>query len=205
VALLTWSGGREVLYASRLMGLSVPEEVALLSGSDDFLCEISQIPISAVRAAGERIGFEAAAQLDALMRGAPAPEQPIFIPPIGVITRQSTDTLAIGDSALVRALTFIRENSEKPIQVSDAACHAGVSRRVLERRFKEVLGATPAEHIRRSHLERARHLLSTTNLPMPDVAEASGFGSAAYMSYIFRKELRVTPLHFRRAARGPKL
>ncbi|MDD5350474.1 MAG: XylR family transcriptional regulator [Chthoniobacteraceae bacterium] len=83
VALLTWSGGREVIYACRRTGLSVPEEVALMSGSDDFMCEISQVPISAVRAAGERIGYEAAAQLDALLRGARVPEKSIYIPPSG--------------------------------------------------------------------------------------------------------------------------
>ncbi|MDD5350475.1 MAG: helix-turn-helix domain-containing protein [Chthoniobacteraceae bacterium] len=105
---------------------------------------------------------------------------------------------------MIRALTFIRENSEKPIQVREAASRAGISRRVLERRFKEVLGSTPAAHIRRCHLDRAKQLLSGTALSMPDVAEASGFGSAAYMAFIFRKELRITPMNYRRSARGMK-
>lgn len=204
LAVLTWSGGREVIYAAQQAGLSVPEEVSVMSGSDDFLCEVSQVPISAVRAAGERIGYEAASQLDALMRGGGDPNFSIYIPPANVITRQSTDTLAISDRSLIQALTFIRENSEKPIQVRETASQAGVSRRVLERRFKEVLGSTPAEHIRRSHLDRAKRLLSETNLAMPDVAEAAGFGSPAYMSFVFRKELGTTPLRYRREARGAR-
>lgn len=202
LAVLTWSGGREVIYAAQHAGLSVPEEVSVMSGSDDFLCEVSQVPISAVRAAGERIGYEAASQLDAQMRGTGDPHLSVYIPPSDVITRQSTDTLAITDQFLIKALTFIRENSEKPIQVREAAGHAGVSRRVLERRFKEVLGSTPAEHIRRSHLDRAKRLLSETNLAMPEIAEASGFGSPAYLSFVFRKELGTTPLRYRREARG---
>lgn len=204
LAVLIWSGGREVIYAAQRAGLSVPEEVSVLSGSDDFLCEVSQIPISAVRVAAERIGYEAASQLDALMRGDGDPDFCIYIPPSDVVTRQSTDTLAISDRSLIQALTFIRENSEKPIQVRDVAGRAGVSRRVLERRFKEVLGSTPAEHIRRAHLDRAKRLLSETNLAMPEVAEASGFGSPAYMSFIFREELETTPLRYRREARGSR-
>jgi LacI family transcriptional regulator len=204
LAVLTWSGSREVIYAAQHAGLSVPEEVSVMSGSDDFLCEVSQVPISAVRAAGERIGYEAASQLDALMRGSGDPAFSIYIPPSDVITRQSTDTLAISDHSLIQALTFIRENSEKPIQVRETASRAGVSSRVLERRFKEVLGSTPAEHIRRSHLDRAKQLLSETDLAMPEVAEAAGFGSPAYMSFVFRKELETTPLRYRREARGTR-
>ncbi len=202
LAVLIWSGGREVIYAAKHAGLSVPEEVSVMSGSDDFLCEISQVPISAVRVAAERIGYEAASQLDALMQGGGDPNSSIYIPPSDVITRQSTDTLAISDRSLIQALTFIRENSEKPIQVRETASQAGVSRRVLERRFKEVLGSSPAEHIRRSHLDRAKRLLAETNLAMPEVAEAAGFGSPAYMSFVFRKELGTTPLRYRREARG---
>ncbi len=204
LAVLIWSGGREVIYAAQHAGLSVPEEVSVMSGSDDFLCEVSQVPISAVRVAAERIGYEAASQLDALMCGSGDPDFSIYIPPADVVTRQSTDTLAIDDRSLIQALTFIRENSEKPIQVRETASRAGVSRRVLERRFKEVLGSSPAEHIRRSHLDRAKRLLAETNLAMPEVAEAAGFGSPAYMSFVFRKELGTTPLRYRREARGSR-
>ncbi len=202
LAILTWSGGREVVYACQQAGLRVPEDVALLSGADDFLCEISQVPISAVRAACERIGYEAAAKLDRIMHGGTLRESCVFIPPVGVITRQSTDTLAITDRAVIRAIKFIRENSGKPVQVREVANIAGVSRRVLERRFKKVLGSTPADHVRHSHLERAKQLLNDTDLPMSDIAESSGFGSSAYMSYIFRKELGISPLSYRREGRG---
>ncbi len=202
LAVLTWSGGREVVYACQSAELNVPENVAILSGSDDFLCEISQVPISGIRAAGEQIGYKAASSLDHLMNGEPVQDSPIYIPPHEIVSRLSTDTLAVGDDALLRAISFIRENAQYPIHVNDAARHAGICRRGLERRFSDYLGSTPAEYIRRSRLERARHFLRETDRPMPEVAEASGFGSAAYMSYAFRKEMGTSPLKFRQDARG---
>ena len=200
VAILTWSGGREIIHACHAVGLRVPEEVALLSGSDDFLCEASRVPISAVQAAAERIGQEAAALLHQLMRGGQAPARPILVPPLRVVTRQSTDTMAISDVALVKALGFIRENAAKRIRVGEIAMHAGISRRLLEKRFITTLGRTPAAQIRRTHLARARTLLAETDLPIDQVAEVCGFGSPEYMTYNFRREMKITPLKFRRAA-----
>jgi LacI family transcriptional regulator len=177
--------------------------VALLSGSDDdLLCEVSFVPISAVLVAAEQIGYRAAQVLDWLMRGRPAPKQPALIPPLGIVTRQSTDTLAIRDRALVAAVSFIRENAAKPVQVNDVAQHAGVSRRVLERRFMQVLERTVAEEIRRVHFELAKKLLVETDLAIPEVADAAGFGTPEYFAYVFKRELGQTPLKYRKQIRG---
>lgn len=205
VGILTWNAdsGRQVIYAAQQARLHVPEEVALLSGSDDdLLCEVSYIPISAVLVAAEQIGYRAAQVLERLMRGHAPPKQPALIPPLGVVTRQSTDTLAIRDRALVTATSFIRQNAARPIQVSDVARQAGVSRRVLERRFMRVLERTIAEEIRRVHFECARKLLVETDLAIPAVAEAAGFGTPEYFAYVFKRKQGQTPLKYRKQIRG---
>lgn len=202
VAVLTWSGGREIIHACDAVGLRVPEEVALLSGSDDFLCEMSRVPISAVQSACETIGSEAAALLNRLMSGARPPKQPLLIPPLRVITRQSTDTLAITNPYLAKALAFIRENAARKINVQSISRHAGISRRLLEKRFKASLGRTPAEHIRFTQLDRAKQLLMETNLNIERVSEIAGFGSPDHMAFLFRKKFSITPLKFRHEAQG---
>ena len=205
VGILTWnaSGGREILYACQFAGLLVPEEVSVLSGSDDdVLCEHLRPPLSGVLVDAEQIGHAAAALLDRLMQGKPAPTEPTLIPPLSVVTRQSTDTLAMDDSKLIRAIAFIRENAAQPIQVNDVTRHAGLSRRVLERRFLQTLGRSPASEIRRVHLERARHLLLETKLPIPEIAEASGFGSPEYLAYAFKSQTGQTPLEYRKTIRS---
>lgn len=205
VAVFTWnaSSGREIVRACDWAGLHVPEEVALLSGADDdLLCELTHIPISGLHVATEQVGFHAASVLAQLMQGHSAPATPKFFSPLGVVVRRSTDTLAIQDQALVKALNFIRTHANQPIQVRDVAQHAGVSRRVLERRFAQVLGRSPAGEIRRVHLERAKQLLAETDLSIPDVAETSGFGSPEYMAYVFRAQLHKTPLKYRKEISG---
>lgn len=205
VGILTWNAdsGRQIIYASDHAGLHVPEEVALLSGSDDdLLCEVSHVPISAILVAAEQIGYRAAELLDRLICGRSCPKEPIVIPPLNIVTRQSTDTMAIRDHSLVSAISFIRTNAAKLMQVNEVARHAGISRRVLERRFAQTLNRTVAQEIRRVHLERAKGLLVETDLSIPEVAEASGFGSPEYLAYVFKTELGKTPLRHRKEIRG---
>ena len=205
LAVLTWnaSGGRELLYAAQAVGLRVPEDVAIMAATDDDLfCEFLQVPLSAVRLSGERIGFESARLLDKLMRGGKPPRQPLLLPPLGVATRASTATLAVADDALQRALAFIREHAHRSIQVRDVVRHAGLSRRQLEIHFQKLLQRTPAEEIRRVHLARARELLERTDMPIPALAAAAGFTSPEYFASAFRLAERTTPLKYRRKIRS---
>lgn len=95
-------------------GLLVPEEVAVLCGADaDLLCEVLHTPMSGIISAAEQIGHESARLLDQMMRGGKPPKQPIFFPPLKIVTRHSTDTLAIHDRIMVKALNFIRQNPNK--------------------------------------------------------------------------------------------
>ncbi len=201
VAILCWnaSSAREIVYACHETGLHVPEEVAVLSQADDeVLCETSVVPISGITVAGHGIGHLAAEMLDDIMHGRPVPASPTLIAPVGVVTRQSTETLALGDPILIRALSFLRQHAARALHVEQIAQHVGVSRRVLERRFMDYLRRSPADEIRRVHLERARKLLLGTDLPMARIAELSGFGSQAYFSELFRRHTGSTPVEYRK-------
>lgn len=202
VAILTWntSCAREVLYACDRARLKVPEEVSVMSGSDDDLfCKVSPVPISAVNTAAEEIGFHAAQYLDSWMaRPKGKPRKDSLISPLGVVVRQSTQTLAVDDLALVKALRFIREDPARAICVDDIAAEAGLCRRVLEQRFSKVLGRSPATEIRRVRIERAIQLLQATRLSAAEVADRSGFKTAEYMATIFRNQCNATPMSFRK-------
>jgi len=205
VAVLTWTSdrGREVLYACRALGLAVPEQVAVMGGDEDaLLCETCNPPLSGVALTSERIGYEAAALLGRLLHGEPCPKEPILNEPTRVVVRQSTDTLAITDPDLARAIAFIRAGAATPIQVSDVLREVPVSRSWLERRFQETLGRSPAEEIRRVRLERTKQLLADTDLPVPQIAAAAGFGSREYFAHAFKLSTGLTPREFRRRVRG---
>ncbi len=202
LAVFNWnsSSARELIYACMQSGLAVPEEVAVLSGSDDDLfCEVTPVPISAVQLGCEQIGYRAAVELDAMMKDPNKPPPPeVLILPEGVVDRRSTDTLAINDAAMVKALRFIREKPERLMGVGDVARHAGICRRALEQRFQSLLGRSPACEIRRVRLAHAIDLLKRTNLPVGRVAERSGFSSPEYMASVFRSQLATTPRHYRK-------
>ena len=181
-------------------GLAVPEDVAVLSGSDDDLfCEVTPVPISAVQLGCELIGYRAAAQLNQMMgQSAKILPAEVLIPPQGVVERRSTDTLAMEDAAMVKALRYIRENPARVMSVTDVALQSGLCRRALEQRFQQLLERSPAAEIRRVRIEHAINLLQRTNLSVATVAERSGFSSAEYMASVFRSQLSVAPLYYRK-------
>jgi LacI family transcriptional regulator len=201
VGIFTWATdrGRQLLEACRIADIAVPFEVAVLGGDyDELLCDASTPPLSGLVVASEQVGHEAAHLLERLIGGAKLPRKPILIPPTGIIERRSTDTLAISDPDLTQALRFIRDNAYRPIQIADILRAIPISRRSIERRFLAVLGHSPSEEIRRLRMAKAKKLLAETNMTMPAIAEACGYGTYNYLTRVFTNENGVTPREFRK-------
>lgn len=183
-------------------GLQVPESVAIVCGEDDpLLASIANPPISCIDPDPQRVGYEAAAELARLLAGGKAARKPRWIPPRRIVARQSTDTVAVEDRDLARALRMIREQATTPIDVSDVLRKVPISRRLLEQRCKRVLGRSPAAEIRRLRVERAKTLLADTDWSMPRIAAAAGFSHAEVMNQVFRRELKLTPTQYRQQSR----
>lgn len=196
-------GGQFVLEACRFGGIDVPSDAAVLGGDDDeLLCTTTLPPMSGILVPSEQVGYEAARMLDEMLHGKKFKHERVILDPVGVTTRQSTDTLAIEDQDVASAIGFIRANSGRPIQVDDILRTVPISRRALERRFERILGRSPSEEIRRVRLAIAVELLLTTDLPIPDVAARSGFNSPQYFARVFSEEYELTPLKYRNKLRG---
>lgn len=191
--------GRQLTEICSVEGIQIPDQVAILAGdTDEFLCNLSSPPLSSIEVASQRIGHEAAALLDRMMRGEPAPSEPMLIPPVRVIGRQSTDVLSIDDPMIVQALRFIQSQAFRGISVEDVLREVPVSRRYLEIQFKRRIGRLPAEEIRRLRLERGRNLLTESDLSVESIAAACGYAGATQFGVAFRKHFGSTPLAFRR-------
>lgn len=195
--------GRELTEICSMEGISVPDEVAILAAeTDELICGLSTPPLSSVLVASQRIGYEAAAMLDAMLKGESPPAQPRLISPTCVIGKQSTDALAIDDVMITKAMRFIQAHAYKGIVVEDVLREVPVSRRFLELQFKKYFGRLPAEEIRRLRLERGKELLSQSDLSVEAIADACGYAGTTQFGVAFRKRFGQTPLAFRKQMHG---
>ena len=179
--------------------LTIPNDVGLVSVDNDYVvCEIGEVPITSVDCNFPMIGNQAASLLDRLMRGQPAPLEPIRIPPREIVIRQSSDALKINIEPLRKALVHIAEHFTENLTADGLARIAGVSRRQLYRLFEEHIGRTIYEEILNRRIDYAKRLLISTDNKIEILAQYAGFGSAEQFSKTFRREVGQTPSTFRR-------
>ena len=113
--------GQQVLDACRRVNVLVPDEVAVIGvDNDEILCNLSSPPLSSVDINTQQVGYEAAALLERMMAGRPAPEQPLLLAPRGVVARESTDVLATEDRELAAAIRHIREHACEGLRLKDS-------------------------------------------------------------------------------------
>lgn len=190
-----------LLDACTRASIAVPEEVAVVGvENDEALCAMSRPPLSSVALPTERIGYEAARLLDRLMRGRSVPRR-IEIEPLGVVSRRSSDVVAVEDARLAAALRHIRDHACEGIGVDDVLRAAPMSRSTLERGVRKVLGRSPADELLRVRLEAAKRLLAETDLKLSAVARRSGFRHAQRLCERFRGAFGETAGRYRERAR----
>ena len=135
------------------------------------------------------------------MRGEPFENDLITIPPERVVLRNSSDFLTVDDRYVADALRYIRNHAGRFIDVSDVMSVMPISRRSLERRFKDVVGQGVYKEINHCHVERAKELLEQTDWPISRIARESGFNSTNRFEDTFRKETNLSATSYRKNRR----
>ena len=190
----------EVFQAAMRVGKRIPEDLALLGVNDDeFLCKITNPSMSSIRLPFERMGYDAAKLISKMVKHGNSfdPKGSVY-QPIGLIARDSIKAVVVEDEIVRGALLFIQENYMNPINVEDILNELGVSRSLLERRFRDAMGVTPLVELRRYRIEKARALLSDTNESIHDMGKRCGFASAIRFTTVFKEQVGVTPTEFRK-------
>jgi LacI family transcriptional regulator len=189
---------RNVINACKSANLNIPDQVAVLGiNNDDLVCELSEPPLSSIAVSAERAGYDAANLLDKMMAGERIDSKTVLVEPLYVVTRNSTDILAVSDKDLSDALQFIKLHCKEPIQVSDVVNAVPTSRRVLEKRFRKILGRSMHDEIRRLRVEHAAWMLVETSLSISQISYAMGFPSPEKMSRYFKTAVNKSPLAYR--------
>ncbi|MGC8541951.1 MAG: XylR family transcriptional regulator [Phycisphaerae bacterium] len=195
--------GRLVLAGCQHAGIHVPAEIVLVGVDDDeVLCELAVPTMTSINPAADKIGFEAAELLNSIIGGVKVPDKPQLVQPAGVITRTSTDTIAVADKVVAKALRYIREYTGKALTVDKVLDYLAnenmlVSRCTLERRFVSVAGFSPYEEINRVRLNRIERLLLNTRYPLTRIAELTGFDAESHLNRFFKRYRGQTPGRFR--------
>ncbi len=186
--------GPLLIHACEEAGRRVPADIAILStDNDEILCNSTMPAISAIDLGQERVGYEAARLLDLRFQKKAAPDTRIVLNPLGLVERESTTGPESGDPQVAQAITFMCQSLDKPVDLGRLAARIGISRRLLELRFRKELDSSPARELLRLRLEKAQRLLLGTRLGIQEIAKACGFSHASHFQLAFRKQSGIPP------------
>jgi LacI family transcriptional regulator len=190
-----------VLDAVLTLGIMVPNDMAVLGiDNDDVFCRASSPSLSSVDVNADTVGYEAAASLATRMQGRRVPARR-YLPPRGVVARQSTDIVAVESADAAAALRLIRECGCEGLTADDVAAALAVSRSTLDRLLHAAIGQTATSAIMQVRLARVKADLAETDLPLKSIARRAGFTSVQHLANLFRSRERLTPGRYRRAMR----
>lgn len=192
---------QDILAACKISDINVPSEVAILGvDNDELICGLSYPQLSSIALSTQTAGYEAAQVLGKLMEGQKVAEseRQVSVSPLHVVTRQSTDIMAIEDKQVAEVVHFIRNHSKQVIQVGDVADAVGFSRRTLEQRFRKVLAHSIHEEIKYTRVNQMAKMLIGTNLSISQIARSLGFPYTNNISRYFKRQKGMSPLEYRR-------
>lgn len=116
----------------------------------------------------------------------------------GPVLREARDQARVKDPDVIRAIGIMEARIESVSSISEIAQSAEVSKRTLERKFRQVLNRTPSQAYLQCRLEHAQRLLRNTDLQIREVAVASGFSSISYFCRSYKQHFRRQPSSDRR-------
>jgi LacI family transcriptional regulator len=187
-----------ILYACIDAGISVPEEVAVLGADNNpLICDFAPIPLSSVDCDLHTLGYNAGEMLNNLIQGKKAPTKPVLSPPKGVVLRRSTDIPAIENPVIAKAIRFIWDHFEEPINVETIIQRTGMSRSLVYAEFDAAIDSSIAKEITRCRMNKAKTLLRTTALSINEIAPACGFSGVVSFCRAFNRETGMTALAYR--------
>lgn len=193
-----------IMHACEWAGIRVPEQVAVLGvDNDELRCEFAPVPLSSIDDDQEGQGYAAAQLMTRILDGKKqSPRVPILVRPLGVITRQSTEILAVDHPMVALAIRAIWDRYTHPINASDIARLVPMSSRRLHDAFLKHLGRSIAQELARKRVEHAKDLLAHQSVKLAQVACESGFSCADQLTKVFHRNMGIAPSAFRRHARS---
>ena len=197
---------RQFIEALSAHGLNSPQDIAVLGVDNEWiLCTHMSPTLSSIQPDFERSGYLAAECLARLL-SADTPRKAretvrlhMTSPVKSVARRESTAPSNTTGLTILRAEEFIRDHSDGGIRPDDVARHLGISRRLLDLRFRAITGKTVLEAIQEEQLNRVRDLLRTTSLSITEISNRCNFRSENHLKRLFKNAFGMTMRDYRKS------
>lgn len=190
--------GQHITEACKHANIQIPEEIAVLGVDNDVMtCNLSDPPLSSINLDTQKGGYEAARLMDQMIHNKEQLNQNIIVGPTQVITRQSTDIASTNDKYIAKALKFIHQNIDNSINVPDVIKQVPLSRRALEKRFRETTGTGVYKYIYNLQIQKFAERLLETDKSIFEIALESGFNNSKNISRQFKQVKGCTPIEYR--------
>ena len=189
-----------VVGCARKNGFAVPDDVAVMGvDNDEDICLRCTPSLSSIKPDHERAGYLAASLLRDLIRSLRRPPKSQTFGALAVFHRSSTRALRRHDERTVKIVEIVRKQAASSITVEQLARDFGVTRRLIEMRFREATGHSIRDEIQFIRLERAKVLLSQGGTRLAEIAAAAGYPSVQAFRKTFTAATGKSPLNWRKA------
>ena len=190
--------GNALIEACNDAGVKIPSDLSVIGvDNDEIICNLSDPTLSSISVDIERGGFETAQLAVKMIQDPLFPGYDITLHPIRLVHRVSTSAYATDDKDVLMALRFIRQNLGKKLSVGDVLAQVPLSRRLLEVRFKKVIGYSIYQYISQQRIGRFSELLLETNDSIQEIAYKMGEDDVKCICRRFKELKGCTPSEWR--------
>ena len=190
--------GNNLIEACHLAGIKVPTEVAVLGvNNDEMICNMGSCTLSSIQIDIEGGGYKAAQNIERMVAAPRAKTEDVVLQTVRIAERMSTAGYATGDDQIRKALLFIHHNKLRKISVLDVMDEVALSRRLLEKRFRNVTGQSIYQYISSLRIRHFAHLLQDTDESITEIALSLGESDTKSISRRFKQLYGCSPQEWR--------
>lgn len=189
----------QVSEMCKVNNINIPDELSLLGvDNDELICNLSHPSISSIVTDDENGGYQTGKMLQNLILNKNNIPFNINIDPVRIELRQSTEKYNISDNYIKTVIDYINENIRLNISIDKLAEIVPLSRRNLEKKFREATGTSVYQFILDKKVDLISTELLTTDKDLLDIAIGMGFNDVRNVYRIFKKYTGYTPVSFRK-------
>ena len=189
-----------ILNACRQARLNVPGQIAVIGvDNDPLLCDFTTPTLTSVAPDHALEGQIAAETIDCLMRRSSPhnPSPPILNTAKKMVERESAKPISPATALLARAQAFIDAHATENMKPADVVAALGVSRSLLDLRFREFRGETLAHAITTRRLQEVAHRLRQTSFSIRSISAACGFSNVNHLKNLFKRKYGMSMREWR--------